>query len=237
MAWTVGQIQNQVEVLTGAKNLSDKVIAWTNRVLMQLGTRVYWTKQVYSETLGGAVQTNVITGQWFSWTTWATRDVVNIHHIIYDTEKVLVRQAPQDFYGNFHGLNASYSAVSPGHYALPEWTKYTDGSSNEYLIPKLVAFPLYTTATDCFTAHYLAAPAKVTGAASTNWILDKYGKTVLAGVLRLAKLFQGDLQGYAMWQQVYMTGITDMIRNEEAVVASIPHYRGVVPQMVMRGGA
>jgi hypothetical protein len=232
MAWTVGQIQNQVQVLTGNHNLSDRVVTWTNRVLMGLATKAPWNKQLQTETLGGFPKVTTVTGQWATWAPWATRDIINVHHIIYDTQGVLVRNALQDFYGNLHGRNASYSSEIPSHYAIPGWCS----EAGQYMIPLLVVYPFYTTATNAFLVQYLAAPGKMTGAASTHWILDKYGKLVLAGVMRLAMLFLGNLQGYMLWQQVYAASLTDMIRNEEAIVASTPHMRGMVPSIVLRGG-
>lgn len=236
MSWTVGMIQNQVQVLTGNYNLSDRVVTWTNRVLMSLAVKAPWTKQLGSATIGSFPRATTVTSQWASWTSWATFDIINLHHIIYDTKGVLVRCALQDFYGNLHGRNASYSNDIPSHYAVPGWVTYDVAGVDRYMIPYLVAYPFYTTATNAFTAYYLSAPGKMTGAASTHWILDKYGKLVLAGVMRLAMLFLGNLQGYMLWQQEYAASLTDMIRNEEAIVASTPHMRGMVPSVVLRGG-
>lgn len=115
MAWTVGQIQNQVQVLTGNHNLSDRVVTWTNRVLMAVACKAPWTKNLASSTIGSFPRVTTVTGQWASWTTWASSDIINLHHIIYDTQGVLVRCALQDFYGNLHGRNASYSTDEPSH--------------------------------------------------------------------------------------------------------------------------
>lgn len=234
MSWTVGDIENQVLQLSGYRNISDKLLAWTNRTVAQIGQKAFWTKQVQSASIGGASQTNTISDQWFSATGLALSNFIAMRRIDYGTHAMMVRQAVEDLYKNFHGLVASYSVGSFEKYAIAKYGTCTSGN-DQFMAPYIAVYPIYATNTSDFTAHFLAAPAKFTTTTDTHWILDKYPSVIIAGVMRYVELYVGNLQGYLSWKKIYLMGISNMMKTEESSVASTPNMRGVLPELVMRG--
>lgn len=232
MSWTVGNIQDQVTQLTGYRNVTDKILPWINRTVQQMAQKAFFTKQVYTTSIGGVSQVTTPSSQWFSVT---GLNLINVHHIEYSTTAKLERHPIQDMYGAFHGLNASYSVGAFEKYAIPKWGTYTTGGA-QYLVPYFAMYPLATTATDALTLHYLAAPDKFTATTDTHWILDKYPHVVLAGVMRYVMLYVADRDRYLAWKQEYVRGIKQMQRQESSIVASTPNMRGLIPEVILGGG-
>jgi len=237
MAWTVVKFQEQVQIMTDHKGLASKTITWINRTLMEILVKDYWQKQVNTVATGGASQVTTVTGQWFTDSAVSSLNIVDIHRIDYSTTAALVRQPVQDFYANFHGLNASNSTGDYARYCVPKWVSMTAGTYNDwYLIPEIGVSPIAATGTTDLTMGYLSAPDAFTATSDSNWITDQYPQVVLAGVLRRAFLFIGDSQRYLIWKAKFENGVRDMILSEQTSVAATPHLRGVYPEEILRGG-
>lgn len=238
MAWTVANLQNQVQQHTNRAGIDAKVLGWTNRVLMELGTKAFWTRNVESFSIPGSgftTATTSIPAQWISLTEAATRDVVAFQQVVYGTTGALVRLEMQDFYARLQGLAMNYAPGNFAFYSIPRWVSSVSGA-DEFQVPSVVVSPITTTATNPLTAYCLCAPDKLTQATDTYWFLSKYPLVVLAGVLRYACIYVGDLAGYLRAKGDYENGIKEMILSEETTMAATPMLRGIFPEQLMRGG-
>lgn len=255
MAWEVQDFQEQVEVMTGHANVSDKVMTWVSRTLMEVASKTYWTKQVKTEAIAPSytdTPSTTVTENWATWTTFYTANPMALHRLSYVTtadirDSVLVRESVQDFYAKQHAVSVTYSEgdADPARYCVPMWSSYQTGTAGDYyFLPSVAHYPqsMITTVATALThleLGYLSAPNKMTaatGAGSSNWMTDKYPMVVLAGVMRYASLYIGDAQAYRIWKGKYENGLKDMLMNEEMVVASTPSMRAVYPEDILRGG-
>ena len=255
MAWELQDFQEQVEVMTGHANVSDKVKAWVNRTLMEISSKTYWTKQVKTESIAPSytdTPSTTITANWATWTTFYTGNPIALHRLSYKTtddvrDSVLIRESVQDFYAKQHSVSVTYSegGADPTRYCVPMWSSYTTGAgATRYFLPSIAHYPqsmvtTVTTAVTHFELSYLSAPDKLTaatGSGSSNWMTNKYPLGVLAGTMRWASLYIGDTQAYQIWKGKYENGLKDMLMNEETVVASTPSMRAVYPEDILRGG-
>jgi len=235
MAWTVEVFQDQVQLMTDHKGLASKTITWVNRTIAEIVCKDYWLKQINTISTGGASQVTTVTSQWFTDTQMQSLNPIDMQRIDYSTTAALWRQPVQDFYANFHGLNASHTVGNYKNFCIPQWTSYVSGT-NQYLLPRLAVYPITGTGTTDLTGAYLAAPDKFDETTDSNWITNQYPQVVLAGVLRRAFLYIGDSQRYLIWKARFENGVKDMILSEQTSVAATPHLRGILPEEVQRGG-
>lgn len=255
MAWELQDFQEQVEVMTGHANVSDKVLKWVNRTLMEISGKTYWTKQIKTESIAPSYTNTpavTVADNWATWTTFYSGNPMALHRLSYVTtadvrESVLVRESVQDFYAKQHAVSVTYSAggADPDRYCVPMWSSYTTGAGTTcYFLPSIAHYPqsMLTTAATAVThleLSYLSAPDKLTAATgdgASNWMTSKYPMVILAGAMRWASLYIGDTQAYQIWKGKYENGLKDMMMNEEMVVASTPCMRAVYPEDILRGG-
>ncbi len=250
MGWTVGDFQEQVEMMTSHSGLSDKVEGWLNRVIMEVAGKAHWRRQITTQSVAPNVNASTaVTANWLYDTTMTASNPMAIYGANYRSvtfstaastnivEQALIQQSPKDFYDYQNGLAVTYGVGDPERYCQPKWTSYSNGG-NYYMLPQVAVYPQYLSATSAhLELKYLSAPEKLSGTDDNNWITDKYPKMVLNGVLRYAFLYLSDTASYNIAKANYVNGVADMVRNEEAVLASNPYRRGVMPSEVMRGGA
>ena len=243
MSWTVSTFQDQVEVMTGHKGLSDKVQTWLNRSIMEISTKAMWKRMVITQSIApDAEPSATVTANWITNVTMADSNPMAIFGANYRTatnvlEQALVQHSPHDFYAHQHGLAVDYTTGDPEKFCIPEWASYANTTGDYYMLPKIAIFPQSLTTGDAdLQVKYQSAPEKMSTSSDNNWITNKYPRVVLNGILRYAYLYLGDSVSYNLAKSQFLNGIADMIRNEETVLASTPHRRGVMPQEVMRGG-
>jgi hypothetical protein len=248
--FNVLEIQKQVRLMVGHDGLDNKVILWTNRVLQEIGIKAYWQSQIVRQLVAPTVNVaTTVTSNWIS-TNLSTVDVINI----YRAEQAQMngtavskyvgpvnRQRLDSYFANYLGRDMSLSSASIDQYAVVNWTPYASTATLNYMAPQVAFYP-GPTAADTSTVgavliSYLQAPAKLTtatGATATNWMIEKYFDTVLSGVMRYARLYVGDAQGYLLEKGDYENGVRDMLLNEEVVSAQVPVFRGVTPETMNR---
>lgn len=239
MAWDVAEFQDQVQVATGNTGLNDRVLKWLNRVLMDLARKAYWTKQTrYNTTLAVPVTANTLDGVWLDGDALGQDNIISLHRLectYAGSERLLTHVPTQDLYTRYHASLVSYTIGNDiTHYCTPVWSEGGSGAVR-YMNPEFGVFPCGTAAITTLKAFYSAAPDKLTGSASTHWMMTKYPKTVLAGILRYTFLYLGDLQSYMLWKQSFVNGVKDMILSEESVVANAPAFGGMFPEVLTRG--
>lgn len=253
MAYDVLEIQNQVALMTGHNGLATRTITWTNRVIQEIATRAYWQRQIaqiyvrYASTTG--VATTSLSDLWITAGSLTQKDIINIYradHVSVTGTLVssyfhqIVRRNAEGLFANLHGQTFNVTGAGASgrvnQYAVVGWS--SDSTVSTQFEPKIAVFPnaLTTDVTvEAMQLHYLKSPQKFTAVTDTNWILRDYFNVVLSGVLRLARLYLGDAQGYLLEKREYEDGIKRMLMQEESPVASTPVMRGVVPEEVRRG--
>lgn len=254
MAYDLTEIQTQVRLLTNASGLDTRVITWTNRVLQDIGQKAWFQQQIavmHKPTVGGG--TNVTS----NWETVSgipgnavaaaayDPNLINIHRVVHVQMAAtntytsvstylnpLVRYSIQDLYCHFQAQSINVTGASVNFYAVPQWDEVDTTASTVY--PKMVFYPHPKNATyndgGAFQIWYLQSISKLTSGTDTNWLLKKYFHVVLRGVLRFARLYLGDPQGYLVDKAAYENGVVDILRNEEIASASTPYMRGVMPE-------
>jgi hypothetical protein len=254
MAFALSDVQSNVQLMTRHDGLADQVKTWTNRVIQDICTRAYWMRNTglgYFESayspINGSQSTppvvNMITSN------PAFGEMINMVEADYGVltgagttlaiqyrKSNLRRVDLRDLYMGADGCSSSttadYVSTVVERYAVaPFWTSATH--TNSYREPGVLMFPqplsgnAQLTTGGCVAALYLGALPKLTTSTSTNWILEKYFKVVLAGVMRYVRLFLGDSQGYLLERSEYENGLRDMLLHEEAPTALTPVMRGV----------
>jgi hypothetical protein len=238
MAWTVQNIQNQVQTAVGRSGIDSKVLSWINRVLMELATRAYWTRNTNEVDVSGfALAATTLSNNWVSLTQAASMNGIAIYQAYEGTTAAMQRLEGQDLYSRAQGNVHTAQTGDFHYYALPAWRSYTTTAGEEFLVPQVAALPVPSSSTIPCTMSMLCAPAKLTAAGDTHWFLKKYPQTVLAGVLRYASLYVGDLAGYLAAKGHFENGFRDMILGEETTMVATPALRGVIPEVIQRGGA
>jgi len=250
MAFDVGEIQKQVTLMVGHDGLNSKVITWTNRVLMTIVGKAYWQSQVKRIQVQPVTGTTTVSSNWIT-SSLTAQDIINVYRVeqaqmattantVGTYVNVLQHCALDGLYGHYYGLNASTSASTMEQYAVVGWGVTTSGTftTSNYMYPSLAVYP-NANATGTQTpghllVHALVAPTVVSGTGDTNWIIQKYFDVVLAGVLRLARLYVGDAQGYILEKTEFENGIRDMLTNEESYMAQTPTLRGITPETLGR---
>lgn len=242
MGWTVGDYQDQVEMMTGHKGLGDKVQSWLNRTIMEISTKAIWKRMVITQSIApDAEPSTTVSANWISNVTMTSSNPMAIFGANYRTatnvlEKALIQNSPLDFYAYQHGLSITYGTGDVERYCQPKWTSYSNAGSY-YMLPQVAIWPQALTTGDAdLELKYQSAPEKFTTTTDNNWITNKYPRVVLNGVLRYAYLYLGDTVSYNLSKSQYVNGVADMLRNEETVLASAPYRKGVMPSEVMRGG-
>lgn len=241
MSWDVANIQSHVQLATGNDGLSSRVITWFNRTIMEIVTSGVLPKQIEIKSQHPlSTATNTTSGVDDGWTSVATDNIVALHHLVLQATtnttaatsyyNPLVRMDVRDLYPRYHGLAVSQTGDPVENYANVKWTTYSAGSHMGPLIA-LALEPSNRSA----EVHLYKAPDKATTAADTNWILRKYPKVVLAGVLRYAFIYLGNPARYQYEQQQFKAGVEDIIKNETGDIAHAPVMRGVVPGFFQRG--
>lgn len=239
MAWDVAEFQDQVQVATGNPGINDRVLGWLNRVLMTLANKAYWTKQTrYDTTLVVPASANVLNDVWLDGDSLGQDNIIAMHRLectLASSERLLTHLQTQDLYSRYHASLVTYTSGNDvTHYCTPTWSEGGSGAAR-YMNPEFGVYPLGVEATTTFKAFYTAAPDKLTGGASTHWMLTKYPHVVLAGLLRYAFLYLGELPSYMEWKRRFVNGLKDMLVSEESVVANTPSFGGVFPSVLTRG--
>lgn len=239
MAWDVAEFQDQVQLITGNTGLNDRVLGWLNRVLMEVSKKAYWTKQTrYDTTLAVPATGNALNTVWIDGDALGQDNIISMHRLectLASSERLVTHLSTQDLYTRYHGSLAAYTSGNDiTHYCTPTWSEGGD-TDERYMNPEFGVYPCGVEATTTLKAFYSAAPDKLTSSVGTHWMLTKYPKTFLSGVLRYAFLYLGDLQSYMLWKQNFANGIKDMLLSEESVVANAPAFGGVFPEVLTRG--
>lgn len=252
MAYDVAELQAQVALATGHDNLASRVITWTNRVIQEIATRAYWQAQLAQRYISyeniGAVTSGALSNVW-NIAGLTNVDLVNVYrmaHVKQSNATQISSYYHQVIRADIDGVAAKYgSAYTYGYsvgndaakyYAIAGWQNTITNSSS--FGPKIMFFPnVSTTVTTTFAmqVHFLRAPTKFTAAADTNWLVTQHFSVVLSGVLRLARLYLGDAQGYLLEDREFEQGILQMLRSYESPRAATPVMRQIVPDDVRRG--
>lgn len=244
---TVGDLQAQVQMMTGHSGLASKVTGWCNRVLSDICTRAYWTEQLGTgfahHTVAANATTNSPQTHAFPMNTTcgdATYDEFIAPYAvdqvsltanttgpyISNFERPLVRLEIPDLYAQMAGSSAGViSAISKYYAVIRGDINATTGTVSEYFYGVNA-----TTATDgthamAITGAWTLAPLDSSN--DTCWIMQRYPRVILAGVLARVRLYLGDPVGYLTEKAEYENGIADMLRVEESVTASNPVMGGV----------
>lgn len=252
MAWNVGNIQEQVQLMTGRNGLNTLVLTWANRVLMEIATMAFWQKQtaVFNQpTDAGATNATTVTSQWVSLSTASASNPIAIlqAEVVQGAAATfvapMVRHEPQELYSYRHGLNVTVSSNVPDSYAVVEWVSATSGATTQnWIVPKVAFHPnVSTNNTNSVNLswHMLVAPDILTSSTGTGggeslWIMQQYFHVVLAGVLRYAMIHIGDFNRYMLSKAEYENGKKDMIMNEHTSLASTPIRRGMFSESYYR---
>jgi len=238
MSITAQFFQSQVQILSGNDQIASKVLTWVSRACQEIAMKALWKQQTRSVNVGGLGAVTTVVSQWASLTPAAASNFVQMIHVKYNSGGSvypLYRLEPQDLYSNFQGVTGTYSADTVEAYCIPRWTT-SGNATSQYMAPYMAVYPVGTTAVTAYTAHFHSAPDKVATANDTNWIMSKYPGVVLNRVMALASLYLKDSQGYLLYMSKYANGVKDMVLTEETNVAATPYRRGIVPEVVMRGG-
>ena len=245
---TVAEVQSQVQLLTHHDNLDSYVVDWLNRTLQDLGTTALWNKQTRSvvafhPTITAAPITpssqifNVVpganeliefvgmrAGYWHATSPTQWRN-----------DRSMVRRDWGGLVARLHGGTVTGTNRASDAYAAVSGSVLTYGRTvSQYMLGfPLAASGSYSTYAAC-SVDYLESPAKVSLSTDTNWLMAKYPRVVLAGVMMRARLFLRDGRGYLMEKSEYVNGIADMLLMEENITANKPYLRAVQSDEVNR---
>jgi hypothetical protein len=249
MAFDVLEVQRQVRLMVGHDGLDDKVMGWTNRVCQEIGIKAYWGHQIVRQQITPVA--NVATTATQNWITGSlsTLDVINPYRVEYvkvsgtaiTYNNPINRQRLDSYFANYLGGDMSKSNAVVNDYAVVNWTPYVSTATLNYMVPQLAFHPgpagVDAATNGAYFVNFLQAPAiltTTTGTTGTNWMIEKYFDTILSGVMRYARLYVGDAQGYLLEKGDYENGVRDMLMNEEIVSAQVPVMRGVTPETMNR---
>lgn len=240
MAWDVAEFQDQVQLATGQMGLNDRVLGWLNRVLMEVAKKAYWTKLIKSvTTIVPTASDDTLNGVWLTNTDdLGEANITSLHRIEVTnsgSECLAKHTTTQDLYARYHAALVDYASGNDvTHYCVPQWSEGGSGAVR-HQYPEIAVYPVGVAATTTTKAYFSTVPDKLTGGSSTHWMLTKYPHLFMAGTLRYAFLFLGDLQSYMIWKQRFVNGMKDMVMSEESMVANAPAFGGVFPEVLTRG--
>lgn len=253
MAWfTLGHVQNQVQLLTGHDGLADKVTRWTNRVMNEIVLKAYWVSSmgVTYAIPGSGMKDSTVPNQWFS----VDPVTVHFHEFVapYAADRVVMKDATwiskyirplirldiMDMYAAVQGTTVAAQAGVPAEYGMVYGDVNTSGTPRQYLWAAPAFGTTVTTASGggggVVAVSYLGTPLLLVSGTDTNWILSDYFKVVLAGVMRYARVYLGDYQGYLLEKAEFENGLRDMLLHEETASASTPRMQGLNPEVLGR---
>jgi hypothetical protein len=252
MAFDLGEIKEQVKMMVSHEGIDAHIRDWTNWTIMDIATRAYWGRQMdqvfltaptYVTTYSQALGSNVL-----STARLDSSDVINFFQVELGTAnqstqnttlkvsvpiRRLERDELQDHYLRYVDRSTSPQTTDTDckAFVVQKWA-----GNDTYHWPVLDVFPALnpnTAGTPIMArAKYLRAPQKLNLDADTNWVVRRYFKTVLAGVLRYARLYKGEAQQFLLEMAEYEDGIRDMLLNEETYKATTPTMRGITPEGV-----
>lgn len=243
---TLGELKSQVVLLTQHNGISDKVTLWANRVLNDIGTRVFWMNQMgvgfaHHATIANATSAGNAVSHAFSMQTpnaslhemvapWAVDQVTLNATGVSGIERPLIRQEIRDLYGIAAGSTPATSNTSQYYAMVRGGMLSSSASTGGTVYAEMVGYPFPATTASSLQAMaltYLGSPALLTTDNSTNWMMQNYPRVVLAGVMARARLYLNDPVGYMMEKGEFENGIADMIRIEEVATANTPVMGGV----------
>jgi hypothetical protein len=248
--YTLGDLKSQVALLSGDNNIASKVTVWANRVVSDLNTRAFWTRQTkrmqISAVAGNAANatSNTPQGQMISFT-HTTNPPIAIAGLqqAYQSGTVigtygpaLVRCSPMDLWRKFAGTN-SVAANTATFYAPLGYTGSTNATTAaSNAVPPAMQFALHpaiqtvgtgANSSGVFLPSALTHMALLNGDTDTHWILSKYFRLVLNGVMRMVRMYQGQTNQYLQYKADFEDGVRQMILQEEAMVAGTPVMRSI----------
>lgn len=260
MAFDLAYLKNQVNLYAGGHDGLDAYVArWANLTLWDMATRAFWTKQMeigFAHASGAAnLSASTLSSHWFSLNVTNTRNTANVAAFVapYRVDQVsmsatngtgsaiigtygqpLLRLEVNDLYNRYANQSpAAVTNATVSYYALVQ--PHNDTAS----IPKFAVYPPFASSTitqgGALAVQYLGAPFGLTNSTDTTWMLTKYPRVVLAGVLSYVAVYLGDIQDFLVRSSEYENGIADMLRIEEVHLASKPVKRGVTMEYLNRG--
>ena len=262
MAFDLGEIKNQVALITGHDGLSTRVATWTNRTLMEIVSRAHFSRQIkrHLREVPAAPEATATAGNISSYymTEFTQSDVVTLNKVeevyadwtgvnpqtVAKYRQPVIHLDAEAMVAQHHGSTMiSHSSDIASNYAVMGWD--SNSASSDYFGPQILLEPhantgVVTGQTESSVygqlVHFLQAPGKVAANADANWVLQKYFNTVLSGVLRYARLYLGDVQGYYIEKAELENGIRQILLAEETSIASTPRLRGVYPETLRSRG-
>jgi hypothetical protein len=238
--WTLQNIQNQVQLLTGNDGITEFVTAWANRVLMEISTKAFWNRQIVLRNVGGgtttgtAVETHFVSLTQAAAMTTATLagDLIAIHRMVWHSTAELIPFSLRDLYAQLYGVVVNTSGGSSfDKYAVARWETYATVN----MVPDVVFWPHVTSATTAISCYGLEAPKVMSEVTDTCWPLEFYPQVVLAGVMRYASLYLGDSTSYLLWKGKYENGVHDILQSEERRPVGTPTRRAIYPESMFQG--
>lgn len=247
---TLSDLQSQILLATGHGGISAKVTKWANRVCQDVATRVFWMQQIgvglaHHATAANATHTTRADLHAFSMQTpnaslneliapYAVDQVTITTNttgtFIGAYERPLIRVEHADLYQIAAGSTPVTSSTSSFYAMVRGNIQSLTATAGGTIIEDFVAFPFPATTASTVQAlgiTYLGSPLILDSDEDTNWMMQRYPRVVLAGVLRYARLYLNDVVGYLKEKAEFENGIADMVRVEEVASANAPVMGGV----------
>lgn len=262
--YALTDVQSHVQLMSRHDGLASLVLTWTNRVVQDICTRAYWMRNTGVGFASPFIATttalaDILSAQIPLATPNPNLDelinVVGMDHVALTGAGTTLKV--NTFIGNLRrselrDLYAAQAGAIPGSVKGPKsyaviprlgtnsnttGTTDTDRGVAFLVFPPPPAATTTSTAGGALAATYLGSLPYLNDSSDTNWILARYFKVVLAGVMRYVRLYLGDSQGYLLERSEYENGIRDMLLHEEAATAGTPGLRAVGDEYMGRAQA